>query len=490
MLSNRDKTRVLPIFIPVAAILVLLCFVPVFRCFVLAFKQYHPMQGTAGSVWVGLENFQAFFSAPQFVRVIRNTLTIGGLSLALGTCWVFALTAGISSVRNQWLRAVLLGLVVLPAAVPVSLWTGALPGPVVLHGQYSRFAAVAYHVLAFSPFGVLAGVLACRDGFDRRRTLYAAAGYACVGLMLLFSPSVDYMTSAYNPAVYETMDVLDTFTFRRGLMESDYSMGAAVACVKTLLQLCTGAAGLAGLFLLQKQGEGAIKPAAGNPRVRGLSLLLVVPVLAAGFVIARWSGGPNLLGEAAAQRALYSSLTIGLGAAFVLMALACLAARALQGGSGLAFVVLALCAACSGNVLAWYMQARILGLVNTNAGVILGLVPHCAALSFLVWLSLGGETGGGMRQFIQKAAPGLLAMSGLVFSMAFGQTVFAKALLNQRAMLPLGVLLEEVTAQQAGPVQHSFLALILIPAAAAFAAAFAAAVLSRRNRAGEPPAAG
>ena len=488
MLSNRNKPQGLLTFIPVALELVLLCFIRVLRCFVLAFKQYQPMLGMAGSSWVGLENFQAFFSSPQFVRVIQNTLMISGLSLALGVCWVFALTAGISSVRNRWIQAFLLGIAALPAAVPAGLWAGTLSEAAALHGQYSRLGAVVYNVLAFSPYGVIAGVLACRDGYDRRRALCAALGYACVGLMLLLSPSPDYMTSAYSPSTYETMDVLDTFTHRRGLLESDYSMGAAIAGAKIFFQLCTGAAGLAGLLLLQRDGRSA-NPVSGHPRTWLWSLLLLIPALAAGLVFARWSGGADILAEAAAQSALHSSLIIGLGTALVLAVLTCLAARALQGGSRTAAVVLAVAAACSGNVLVWYLQARIMGLVNTNAGVILGLVHHCAALSLLLWLSLDRESSGGMRQFIGKAAPGLLAMSGLVFSMAFGQTVFARALLSQRELLPLGVLLDEVTAQ-AGAAPYSYLTLMLIPAAVAFSAVFAAAVLSRRSRAGEPPAAG
>jgi putative aldouronate transport system permease protein len=42
----------------------------------IAFKDYSLFRGIAGSPWIGLENFLALFSDEQFLRAVRNTLTI------------------------------------------------------------------------------------------------------------------------------------------------------------------------------------------------------------------------------------------------------------------------------------------------------------------------------------------------------------------------------------------------------------------------------
>ncbi|WP_159887977.1 ABC transporter permease [Paenibacillus puerhi] len=50
---------------------------------VIAFKDYSPYQGIAGSPWVGLEHFERFFSNPDFLNLFRNTLAISFMNLFL-----------------------------------------------------------------------------------------------------------------------------------------------------------------------------------------------------------------------------------------------------------------------------------------------------------------------------------------------------------------------------------------------------------------------
>lgn len=50
---------------------------------VIAFQDFNPYSGFAGSAWVGLKNFHSFFTNPDFFRLLRNTLGISLLSLVL-----------------------------------------------------------------------------------------------------------------------------------------------------------------------------------------------------------------------------------------------------------------------------------------------------------------------------------------------------------------------------------------------------------------------
>jgi len=42
----------------------------------ITFRDYNPIGGIWGSAWVGLKNFEWFFSIPEAWRMIRNTLVL------------------------------------------------------------------------------------------------------------------------------------------------------------------------------------------------------------------------------------------------------------------------------------------------------------------------------------------------------------------------------------------------------------------------------
>jgi putative aldouronate transport system permease protein len=50
---------------------------------IISFQNYSPFQGIMGSEWVGLEHFQRFFSNPEFMLLFRNTMAINIMNLVL-----------------------------------------------------------------------------------------------------------------------------------------------------------------------------------------------------------------------------------------------------------------------------------------------------------------------------------------------------------------------------------------------------------------------
>ena len=69
--------------IPVLANFIIFHYVP-FKDIVIAFKRYNVVLGMANSPWVGFENFENLFRSYYFVTLIRNTLTISIVSILLG----------------------------------------------------------------------------------------------------------------------------------------------------------------------------------------------------------------------------------------------------------------------------------------------------------------------------------------------------------------------------------------------------------------------
>ena len=63
--------------------LIVFAYVPMYGLQI-AFKDYSTSLGMWGSPWVGLKHFKDFFESYQFIRVIRNTLTLSLYSLIAG----------------------------------------------------------------------------------------------------------------------------------------------------------------------------------------------------------------------------------------------------------------------------------------------------------------------------------------------------------------------------------------------------------------------
>jgi multiple sugar transport system permease protein/putative aldouronate transport system permease protein len=62
---------------------ILFNYVPMYGV-IMAFKRFQPRLGVWGSPWVGVLNFQRFFSSPKFFDVLRNTLVLSIYGLVAG----------------------------------------------------------------------------------------------------------------------------------------------------------------------------------------------------------------------------------------------------------------------------------------------------------------------------------------------------------------------------------------------------------------------
>ncbi len=94
MMSKKERRRELGAYVKSNWQLYVMLLVPV--AFVLLFKyaaypglriafmNYKPAKGYAGSAWVGMENFQKIFKDKDFLRALKNSLAFNFLDLILG----------------------------------------------------------------------------------------------------------------------------------------------------------------------------------------------------------------------------------------------------------------------------------------------------------------------------------------------------------------------------------------------------------------------
>ena len=79
---QRHKWKYI-LMIPILIYLILFCYKPMYGL-IIAFKNYKPALGFAGSKWVGLKYFKKFFSDYYFFRILRNTFLISLYSILWG----------------------------------------------------------------------------------------------------------------------------------------------------------------------------------------------------------------------------------------------------------------------------------------------------------------------------------------------------------------------------------------------------------------------
>lgn len=78
----KRSWRLYVLVAPALLYLIIFHYVPIYGIQI-AFRDYVPSLGFSGSPWVGLKHFKYFFESPQFWVLIRNTVVINVLKLAL-----------------------------------------------------------------------------------------------------------------------------------------------------------------------------------------------------------------------------------------------------------------------------------------------------------------------------------------------------------------------------------------------------------------------
>lgn len=82
--------------IPVVTFFLVFNYAPMFGL-VIAFQNFKPARGISGSDFVGFKNFIDFFTGPNFLTILRNTVVISGLGLFIG----FPLSIGFALLLNE-----------------------------------------------------------------------------------------------------------------------------------------------------------------------------------------------------------------------------------------------------------------------------------------------------------------------------------------------------------------------------------------------------
>ena len=255
--------------------LILFNIVPMFGI-VMAFEDYNPGLGLWKSPKVGLANFTYLFSMSDATRVIWNTFIIAFAKIILNVIVPLTFALLLNEVSNlrykkfvqtavylpHFISWVILASIVLNIFSPegiidqvMKLWG---TKPVVWFGMSSCFRQLVVGTDVWKEFGFNAVIyLAALTGIDP--TLYEAAtidgcgrwkamwhitlpGIAgtivlmsVLGLGNVLNAGFDQIFNLYNPLVYSTGDIIDTWMYRIGLVNLQFSLATTAGLFKSAI---------------------------------------------------------------------------------------------------------------------------------------------------------------------------------------------------------------------------------------------------------------
>jgi putative aldouronate transport system permease protein len=249
--------------------------IPMFG-FVIAFQNYNPGRGVFGSEWVGFENFKYLLSLTDAKTIFYNSIFISVMKIIgnLITPLVFALM--LNELRIRSMKKFVQTIVYLPHFLSWVILAGILLDIFAYRGPVNHFLSLlgAKRVLFFAraaifPVFVIGSDIWKEFGFNAviylaaltaiNPSLYEASSIdgatraqqvryvtlpgisttiillAVLGLGNVLNAGFDQIFNLYNPTVYSTGDIIDTWVYRAGLLNLQFGLATTAGLFKSVI---------------------------------------------------------------------------------------------------------------------------------------------------------------------------------------------------------------------------------------------------------------
>ncbi len=243
---------------------------------VIAFQDFNPGLGFFRSEWVGLDNFRYLFELRDSRTIFFNTVFIALMKMAADLIVPLLFALMLHELRfgrlKRWIQTIvylphflswviLSGIVIqlLSSEGPINQLIVALGGQSIMFlGDNNWFPYVIVASDTWKEFGfetiiylaALTGIspdlyeAAEVDGASRMRKLIHVTlpGIATTVVLLatlslgnILNAGFDQIFNLYNPLVYASGDIIDTYVYRVGLLNIQYGLGTAVGLMKSVV---------------------------------------------------------------------------------------------------------------------------------------------------------------------------------------------------------------------------------------------------------------
>ncbi|WP_090574369.1 sugar ABC transporter permease [Paenibacillus sp. OV219] len=266
------------LLLPAIVLCIIFSYIPMVGI-IIAFEDYQPWVGMKNSPWVGLDHFHYLFTYPDGKQIIMNTLIIAAFKLLFNLIIPIVFALLLNEVRKVVFKRVVQTLVYLPHFLSWVILGGILidilstEGGIVNrvlatvgmekifflgNGPWFRFTVIISDVwkeFGFSAIIFLATLVGINPSLYEAAEIDGATRWqqvksitiplmlpivivvATLSLGRILDAGFDQILNIYNPLVFSHGDIIDTFAYREGLNNSQFSFGTAVGVFKSVVGL-------------------------------------------------------------------------------------------------------------------------------------------------------------------------------------------------------------------------------------------------------------
>nr|WP_042164674.1 ABC transporter permease subunit [Paenibacillus gorillae] len=267
--------------IPALLLILVFSYFPMYGV-LMAFQDYNIFKGFLDSPWAGFKHFEMFFNAPEFYKVMRNTIVISFLKLVIGFPAPIVLALMLNEVKNMYFKRIVQTVSYLPhflswvivsgfaisilstengslnmllqsvklidepigfLAIPEYFWT-----IIVTTGVWKEigFGSIVY-------LAAIAGIdpsmyeAASIDGASRFKQIFLITIPTIMPVVIIFmilaignllsAGFEDLLLLGVNPVLRPVSDVLDTYVYRTGISGQRFSYATAVGLFKAIISV-------------------------------------------------------------------------------------------------------------------------------------------------------------------------------------------------------------------------------------------------------------
>jgi len=244
---------------------------------VIAFKDFNPMEGLFGSPWVGVKWFQKFLTDPKFWQVFRNTILLSAYNLLWTTPMPVLFALLLNEMNGKRIKKAIQTVSYLPYFVSTVVMVGILNqllsptsgivnhvlgvfgiSPIMFMGESAWFRTIyiasgiwqgtGYSAILY--FAALTNIdqqlyeAAYIDGAGRAaRMRYISIPGILPTIMVMFllnigkilQVSFEKVILLQKPITVDVSEVINSYVYKRGLLNMDYSYGTAMGLLQSLI---------------------------------------------------------------------------------------------------------------------------------------------------------------------------------------------------------------------------------------------------------------
>lgn len=243
---------------------------------IIAFKNFNPGRGIWGSEWVGWENFDILFDNSSTMQIIQNTVIIAVAKMIAGLIVPIVFALLLNELRVRWFKRAVQTIVYLPHFLSWVILAGILKDMLSLDGLINNFIGVfglepimflgsndwfrpilvgtdVWKEFGFAAIVYLAALTSINPSLYEAADIDGASRWqkirfitlpgitativllATLSLQNILNAGFDQVFNLYNPIVFESGDIIDTYVYRVGFQDLQYEVGTAIGLFKSAI---------------------------------------------------------------------------------------------------------------------------------------------------------------------------------------------------------------------------------------------------------------